>query len=208
MDSIADRISRRIVDGRRGWVFTPRDFLDLGSRASVDQVLSRLVRQGKVRRLDRGLYDYPRMHDVLGVLAPDSDGIARALAAQRGNVIFPSGAVAANLLGLSTQVPARLVYMTNGVSQTKTVGGRTITFKHARVPILSHQSDSVNYVLQALSYLGKDGINEETVQRCASYLDRQDIDALGQVFPEVSAWMGNTIRRIRDTYHANLCQAN
>jgi len=93
MKSITDQIISRIKRRKPGWVFTPRDFLDVGSRAAVDQVLSRLVKQGMVRRLDRGIYDYPKQSTLLGTLSPNPDNIARAMAA--GDDVFPSGAMAA-----------------------------------------------------------------------------------------------------------------
>jgi predicted transcriptional regulator of viral defense system len=124
MKSITDQIISRIKRRKPGWVFTPRDFLDVGSRVAVDQVLSRLVKQGMVRRLDRGIYDHPKQSTLLGTLSPNPDNIARAMAA--GDDVFPSGAMAANLLGLSTQVPAKPSYLTNATTRTRRVAGQTI----------------------------------------------------------------------------------
>jgi len=115
MSTIQDTILDRIRGQGRGKVFTPKDFLDLGSRDAADQSLSRLVRGGEVQRLGRGLYHYPRINERLGIpLGPDFDEIAEALARQTGSRVVPSGAVAANRLGLSTQVPAKPVYLTDG----------------------------------------------------------------------------------------------
>ena len=118
-NTVANTITRRIRAKGRGWVFTPKDFLDVGVRATVDQTLSRLARKDDIRRLDRGLYDYPKQHDKLGTLSPSAGDLAQALATKTGDKIFPSGATSANYLGLSTQVPARPVYLTNGSSKTK-----------------------------------------------------------------------------------------
>ncbi len=108
--SMQDKIVERLRRQGQGKVFTPKDFLDLGSRESVDQALSRLAKAVTVQRLGRGLYCYPKINKRLGIIIPpDVDEIASALARQTGSRIAPSGAMAANRLGLSTQVPAKPV---------------------------------------------------------------------------------------------------
>lgn len=205
MSTITDQITRRIHGKGRGWVFTPKDFLDMGSRTAVDQVLSRLVKQDKIRRLDRGLYDYPKQHATLGILSPDTDSIAQAMARQYGDMTFPSGAMAANLLGLSTQVPAKPVYMTNGATRTKKIAGRTIQFKHARVPLIYHLPDNVNYLLQALSYLNKDSIDSDVIQRCSAQLNAQGINSLKDAASQVPGWLADILQKIQMSRHGAIC---
>ena len=204
MSSVATSIIKRIRAKQRGWVFTPKDFLDFGTRASVDQTLSRLVKQGTIRRLDRGVYDYPKQHDLLGTLAPDSDSLAQAVTSRTDDVIFPSGALAANLMGLSTQVPAKVAYLTNGRSRVRTVAGRTLTFRHARVPLLSNQPQKVNLMLQALSYLGKDSIDDDIVMRCAKRLDDRDMKALSTAAAQVPSWLADVFKKIQHVKHADV----
>jgi len=203
MSAVIDTIKRR-AQSRKGWVFTPKDFLDIGSRAAVDKALTRLAGQGVIRRLDRGVYDYPRKDPTLGVLSPTADSLAVALATKLGNKLFPSGATAANLLGLSTQVPGRVTYMTDGLSRVQKVAGRTITFKHARTPILSHVPDKVNYTLQALAYLGKMNVDDTVIDRCASQLDDRDLKALAGAKSVVSGWMADAITRIESAKHGHI----
>nr|QEG97822.1 hypothetical protein AgrTiKerr27_00092 [Agrobacterium tumefaciens] len=105
---------KRARAGGRGSVFTPSDFLDVAARAAVDQALSRLARNGKLRRLTRGLYDFPKVHPQLGALSPRPDDVAKALARETGSQVQIAGARAANALGLSTQVPAHSIYLTDG----------------------------------------------------------------------------------------------
>jgi hypothetical protein len=204
MNAVADTIIKRIRAKRRGWVFTPKDFLDVGTRATVDQTLSRLVRKGTIRRLDRGLYDYPRLHPTLGVLSPSADDLAQAIGAKTGDIVFTSGAMAANSLGLSTQVPAKPVYSTNGLSRTKRVAGRTIVLKHSRVPIMDRLSSMANSTLQALSYLGKDSIDDEAILQCAARLDDQDIKGLATMVSLVPGWMADIIFRIQQIKHGQV----
>ena len=100
---------KRARSAGRGGVFTPSDFLDVAGRAAVDQALSRLVKSGTLRRLTRGLYDYPKVHPKLGALSPTPDDVAQALARETGSHVQIAGARAANALGLSTQMPATYV---------------------------------------------------------------------------------------------------
>lgn len=204
MNAVADTITRRIRAKGRGWVFTPKDFLDVGTRATVDQTLSRLVQKGSIRRLDRGLYDYPKQHGKLGTLSPGADDLAQAIAVKTGDRIFPSGAAAVNYLGLSTQVPARPVYLTNGASRTKKIAGRTITLKHARVPIMNSITDRANFVLQALSYLGQNNIDDMVIQQCADRLDNRDMKDLSASVARLPGWMADVILRIQQTRHGQL----
>ena len=149
MAAAADRIIKRVRGKGRGWAFTPKDFLDLGTRASVDMALTRLTQSGQIRRIGRGLYDYPKLHDRFGALTPDADAIAQAVATQGGDKLVRSGAQAANRLGLSTQVPAKASYATSGPTRVKKVAGRTIALKRSRAPILDSAFPRANAVLRA-----------------------------------------------------------
>lgn len=199
MVSATSKITNRIKLKNRGWVFTPRDFFDVGSRAAVDQVLSRLVKQGLIRRLDRGLYDYPKQHSTIGILSPNPDGVARALAG--GDLVFPSGAVAANALGLSTQVPAKSFYVTNSTTCSRSIAGQTIKLKRARVTLLDNVQDKTNFLLQALSYLGKTNIDDKVVQRCARLLDDRDMSDLNRAIKHVPGWIADTLHKIQQARH-------
>lgn len=200
MKSITDQIISRIKRRKPGWVFTPKDFLDVGSRASVDQVLSRLAKQGMVRRIDRGIYYYPKQSKLLGALSPAPDNIARALAPN--DKIFPSGAMAANLMRLSTQVPVKLSYLTNATVRTRRVAGQTIQLKRARVAWLDNIPDHANLALQALSYLGKQNIDDQIINRCAHVLTDRDITGLQQAMGRIPGWMADTIHKIQQARHA------
>src|SRR5579859_6816774 len=112
MKPMVDQILSRVRRRGRGAVFTPKDFLDLGGRAAVDQALSRLAKAGGIRRLARGIYDFPRMSPRLGVLSPAPEAVAKAVAQQTDSAVQVTGAQAANALGLSMQVPAQPVYLT------------------------------------------------------------------------------------------------
>jgi hypothetical protein len=203
MKSITDKITGRIRRRKPGWVFTPRDFLDVGTRAAVDQVLSRLAKQGVIRRLDRGIYDYPKQSKLLGTLSPTPDRIARALAPP-GDQVFPSGAMATNLLGLSTQVPAKPSYLTNATIRTRRVAGQTIQLRRARVAWLDNVPDHANLALQALSYLGRDNVDDQIISRCARVLTDKDLAGLHHAMGRIPGWMADAIHKIEHVKHGQI----
>ena len=102
--------------------FSPTDFLDLGSRNAVDKALSRRAAAASIRRVACGLYDVPRKHPIVGLAVPSADNVAKALAEKAGTRLQPTGAYAANLLGLSDQVPAKVVFLTDGRSKRVRIG--------------------------------------------------------------------------------------
>ncbi|MDE2828695.1 MAG: DUF6088 family protein [Gemmatimonadota bacterium] len=156
MTGIADKIMQRVsVHDSGRWVCTPKDFLDLGSREAVDQALSRLVKAGRLRRVGHGLYDKPRISNVLNRPAPvDLDAVITALARRDGVRIMPDGLVAANQLGLTNAVPAKVSYVTDGYSRSLKIGGRTVRFRHAGPSVMRWAGRPAAPVVQALRWLG------------------------------------------------------
>ena len=126
---IDSKVTYRIYGNKRGWVFTPSSFYDVGSQFAVRKALERLVISGVIRRLSPGLYDYPKKHPVLGDLLPNYAQIGRALAGQGKLRLQPSGGYAANLLGLTDQVPAKIIFLTDGSSRKVVIGKQEIILK-------------------------------------------------------------------------------
>lgn len=191
-----DKIKRRIIGKGRGAVFTPADFLDLGSRASVDQTLSRLTDQGVIRRLARGIYDYPKTSPRLGRLSPDPDVVAVAIARKDGRVVQVSPARAANMLGLTTQVPAKAVYLTDGPSRTTQIGAQTIIMRNAAARNLVGAGKPTGAVFQALRYLGKDGVDASVVARLSRTIDADTRRALVKDALQAPGWMRPVVLQI------------
>lgn len=196
MSAVANKIIKRVRGKGRGWAFTPKDFLDLGTRASIDMALTRLVQAGQIRRIGRGLYDYPKLHDKLGALTPDADTIIQAVATQSGDRVFASGAQSANRLGISTQVPAKASYATSGQTRVKKVAGRTIRLKRSRAPIIDDASPDANAVLQLLAHVGKDNIDDDLIHRLSARLDDRDMNALKKAQPLMPGWMSDAVLKI------------
>jgi hypothetical protein len=197
MSTTQDEILDRIRKHGRGKVFIPKDFLDLGSRDAADQSLSRLVKSGDILRLGRGLYQYPQMNERVGIpLGPDLDEIADALARQTGSRVVPSGAVAANRLGLSTQVPAKPVYLTDGRTRQVRIGSTTIQIRHAAPKELPVGSRTSAMVFQALRHLGQAAVDDQVVARFRRALSPKQRQELLQDARYTTDWIAAVVRQI------------
>lgn len=182
--------------GRGSRVFTPIDFKDLaGHTSSIDQALSRLARQGTIRRLARGLYDLPRINPRVGQISPTPDVVAQAIARRTQHVAQVPGAQAANALGLSDQVPAHSVYLTGGPSSRVVVGKTVVVLRHASQKHLIAPGTAAGAVVQALRYLGKDA-GPQIADTVAPRLSASDRYHLTRAMPIVPDWMRPTLARI------------
>lgn len=171
MQTMRDQILARIERLGDGKAFSAKDFLDIASRTTVDVTLASLTQNGKIRRIRRGLYDIPRINPALGgKLSPDIDEAARAIARRQRWKIVPEGAWAANLLGLSTQVPSKITYLTDGPNNEVPIGRRNIHFKHARPKAMAGPEGKIALVVQALRHLGKAGVGAREVERLRASL--------------------------------------
>ena len=196
MKNVSSRRLKRIQHKGRGAVFAPKDFLDLCGRAVVDQTLSRLTRRGTIRRLRRGLYDYPRVSSRLGLLSPDLNDVARAVAKQTDSRLQVSGARAANALGLTTQVPAKTVYLTDGASRRVKVGNQVVQLRHTTPKNLVGAGTASGVVLQALRYLGRDSVDQGVIQRLSQFLSASDKQSLKRDAIYAPDWARPAINQI------------
>jgi hypothetical protein len=179
MQTMRDHIVARIERLGEGKAFSAKDFLDIASRTTIDVTLASLTQSGKIRRVRRGLYDMPKINEALGgKLSPDIDEAARAIARRQKWKIVPDGAWAANLLGLSMQVPSKIIYLTDGPNNEVPIGRRTIHFKHARPKAIAGLEGKFALVVQALRYLGKEGVGAreiETLRRVLSLAEKRKL---------------------------------
>ena len=177
MQTKHNQIVARIEQLGPGKAFSAKDFLDIASRTMIDVTLASLAQSGKIRRVRRGLYDMPKINPALGgELSPDIDEAAQAIARRQRWKIVPEGAWAANLLGLSTQVPSKITYLTDGPNNEVLIGRRSIHFKHARPKAMAGLEGKFALVVQALRYLGKEGVGAreiETLRRTLSPAEKR-----------------------------------
>jgi Family of unknown function (DUF6088) len=201
MQGIAEKILARVRGHGRGrWVCTSKDFLDLGSRDAVDQALSRLVKQDILRRVGRGLYDYPRISKILQRPAPpDVDEIVAALARRDNISILPDGIVAAHNLGLTNAVPAQHSYITDGSSRTLHIGKRTLKLRHVSTRLMAWKNRPGAPVVRALYWLGKNIADDrevvDTLQKRLSPDIKADLIDGIKLLP---AWMIPMVRQVNN----------
>ena len=199
MQSIDNMIVSRIYGKGRGWCFTPKSFLDLGSPEASRVALFRLVRKGTIRRLSRGLYDYPKKHPKMGLLAPNPSAVARALSSRDATRLQPSGAYAANLLGLSEQVPAKIVFLTDGPARRVNIGRQEIVLKNTTPRNMATAGRVSGTVIQALRHVGKNQITSEYIARLKKALSVDDRRQLKRDRIYAPGWMHPIIKQIERT---------
>jgi hypothetical protein len=174
----------------------PTDFVDLGSRQAVDLALHRLVGKGTIRRLARGIYDYPKLHPVLGPLLPPPERIAKAVAGRERARLQPAGAYAANLLGLSDQVPAKVVFLTDALSRTIQIGSMTIQLRRTTPRNTATAGRLSGLVIQSLRHLGKDHISPDRIAHLKRTLPADKRRAILKDIKLAPAWMHSILRNL------------
>jgi hypothetical protein len=200
MQTMRDQIVRRIERLGEGKAFSAKDFLDVASRTTIDVTLASLALDGTIRRVRRGLYDMPRVNPALGGrLSPDIDEAARAIARRQRWNIVPEGAWAANLLGLSPQVPAKIIYLTDGPNNEVPIGRRRIVFKHARPKAMSGLEGKFALVVQALRHLGKEGVGPREIETLRAELSATEMRKLVKDTRFGVDWIYEVAKRIANT---------
>lgn len=198
LQSIDSRILATIHGRGRGSVFVPADFLDLGSREAIDIALHRLARKGTIRRLARGVYDFPKKHPVLGMLSPSADEVARALAGRDRTRLQPTGAYAANILGLSEQVPAKAVFLTDGPSRTVKIGPTTIQLRRTTPRNMEAAGRLSGLLMQALRELGEEHITPERREHLKRTIPADKRRELLKDLRLAPAWMHPIFRELAE----------
>jgi hypothetical protein len=196
LQSIDFKVLSRIYGKGRGWVFTPNHFVDLGSRKAVASALARHQAKGTIRNLARGLYNYPKYHPQLGLLTPSIDDIALAIKGRDSIRLQPSEAYAANLLGLSEQVPMQAVFLSDGPARKVKIGKQVIELKRTVPKNVATEGRISGLVIQALRYLGKNRVNDGVVAHLRKRLSTQDKEVLIKDLAYAPDWMVNIMRKI------------
>lgn len=173
MASVQDEVLNKLKTGSKGKIVFPSDFINLGSDEAIRQALSRLTKEGKIIRLAQGIYLYPQKDDSLGVLYPPIEEIATAIARRDKARIIPTGIQALNRLGLSTQIPLKAVYLTDGAPRTIKVGKRTIAFRKTAPKMLAIKDEIVGLVIAALQELGQENVTPETIEKLKTFLHKR-----------------------------------
>ena len=192
-----NEIKRRILTYESGTVFVAADFADITDKKMASVGLSRLETEGVIRRILRGVYDKPAYNRFLGeFVAPIPDKVAHAIARNFGWTIVPCGDTALNLLGLSTQVPAVWVYVSDGTYKEYLYDNTTIQFKRTTNKEVSKLSYKTALVIQALKALGKDNIDEMVISRLQKKLTAEEKKAMVSEAKAITSWVYEYLKQI------------
>lgn len=199
MQSIQNKIVKRIYTSGRGWAFSRNDFADYGSEGAIRLALMRLEKDGVIRRVLHGLYDYPRSSKLLNEeMGPDLDKIALALARKSGWRIQPSENTSLNILALSTQVPARAVYLSDGPSKTYMIENMELIFKKRALKESGFKYRQSELVVQALKALGYERIDSEIRRKLSIAIPATMWHKMVRDTKRAPAWIHEIIRTMAE----------
>ena len=194
--SIEKQVVAKIYGHGRGWAFSPKDFGDL---IRPEDALRGLVESGTIRRVIRGIYDYPRYSELLQQpMSPDIHHVALALARKFGWDIVPDGASALNLIGVSTQVPGQYVYLTDGPKRSYRIGNTELQFKHAALKDMKFRHDESGIIVHALKTLGEARLTNEVIQQIRNWLPVEKRSKVRQETSRVTGWVNHAIQRVTE----------
>lgn len=197
MKSTENKILNRIHGNGMGWAFSQIDFMDIAKTATIHWVMHRLVQEGTIRRVIRGIYDYPRFSELLQKpMPPDIHKVARALERKFGWRIQPGGAVSLNLMGISTQVPSKFVYLSDGPNRKYQVGETTLLFKHQALKEASLNYEVSAILVQGLKEIGKNHVNEHVLKQMRSWLPKSKRKLILKDAKGVTGWVYDALKRI------------
>lgn len=145
----------------KGEIFFISDFTELGTYEAVRKSLQRLTTEDKIKRISKGIYFLPKKHERLGILYPHAEEIAKAISKRDRARIIPTGSTALNILGLSTQIPLKAIFLTDGSARQIEVGNQTIQFKKTNPKNLSIEHRLTNLIIQALKAIGEKNVTQE-----------------------------------------------
>ena len=191
----ADLIRARIEAMPLGEPFTPMAFLACGTRAAVDQTLSRLVRAGVIERVSRGVFVRPEQSSFVGKVMPEPLKVAETVAKATGAVVQIHGAEAARRLGLTTQVPTQPVFVTSGASKRIRVGKMEIRLQHVCSRKLALAGRPAGLALAAMWYLGKKEVTPAIVEQIRRRLGASEFEVLRSAVSAMPAWMSDALFR-------------
>ncbi len=191
MQPLGEQILEHATQLPEGTPLCAKELLHLGSRAALDQALSRLARQGQLMRAGRGLYFRP-IETRFGVRAPSAEKVVEGVARLRGETVAPHGAAAANALGLTTQVPVRAVYLTSGPSRRLKLGAQEVRLTHARGWQLAKAGRPAGEAIRALAWLGPAHVEEAlaTLKRELPESELRELASARAILPE---WLAQAL---------------
>jgi hypothetical protein len=197
MSNLYDNAFYFISGHGRGWAFSSSDLLAKFSRTQADNLLSELLKDGKIRRVSRGVYDYPKYSEFLGQnVTPDIDQVARAYARKFNWRIEILGDSALNLLGVSTQVVAKYIYLNDGANRTYDILGTTLEFKKSTLKNIGFKYKESSLIVQALKALGKERITTDVIKQIQNKIEPKIYEKILKDTKSSTSWIYETIKQI------------
>ncbi len=193
MQSIHSQIENKISNLKKGTIVFVSDFAEFGTSENVKKVLLRLEKKGLLVRLAHGIYLYPKIDKELGILYPSTESIAEAIAKRDKIRIIPTGVYALQQLGISTQIPMNVVYLTDGAPRKIKVGKRTITFKKTASKNLAIKNKILSNIVQGLKEFGKENITDEIRQKINQALEKVPTETLKEEALNAPVWVRNEV---------------
>lgn len=193
---IEAKIAEILQDTPKGSVLFVDDFLDFGSPDSIKKALYRLTNEKNLLiRLAHGVYLYPKTDKELGTLYPSTEEIAKAIARRDKARIIPTGVYALNRLGLSTQVPMKIVYLTDGATRSIKIGKRTISFKRTSPRNLMTTGEISTLAIQALKEIGQENVNDEILKQLKVVLKKETQENILHDAKLAPAWINMILKQ-------------
>ncbi|CAN1514571.1 Transcriptional regulator, AbiEi antitoxin [Burkholderiaceae bacterium] len=194
MSQLAHSILSQAQSLPEGGLLSPKEFLHLGSRAAIDQTLSRMAREGKLLRVGRGAYALP-IQGRFGARPPSAQSVMEAMESTSGETVVASGAAEANSLGLTTQVPTREVYLTSGPSRRLKLGNREIELKHGNRWQMLLGKRPAGQAIRALIWFGPEQA-PKILEVLRSKLSSQEWEAMRQARARLPSWMAKAVSEV------------
>ncbi|MDR3716069.1 MAG: DUF6088 family protein [Puia sp.] len=178
MEKVHTEIEKEVTSKENGDIIFAADFRGKGEANTIKQALFRLVKSGKIQRLAKGIYYKPKIDPLLGPLKPGPEELIQALEEKEKIRIIPGGALAMNMLGITTQVPTRMVYLTDGSPRTLKLGNLEIKLKTTSPKRLSRKGKISALLIQALEEMDLERIDEPTQQKLKELLQKENPQTL------------------------------
>lgn len=176
--------------------FTPKSFIHLASYDAIKKALERLVKSKEIRRVARGIYDLPYRSNLTGKeMSPDVEQVVKAIADRDGIKVHPTGAQAANLLGLSEQVPAKVVYLTNGRRKEIKIDDTKIIFKPVGHKDMNLSGSLLGLIVQALKYFGKENITEDIIKKIERLIKENPDEKMSDKIGSIPIWIAELLKK-------------
>lgn len=195
MESVEFQIEKKIKAKSKGTLFFPDDFSQLGSSESIRKALQRLEEKEIIRRIAQGIYTRPIESKYIGEVLPSAEEVAKGIAKRDRIRIVPTGVYALNALGLSTQVPMKLVFLTDGAPREIKIGKRSIKFKKTTPKNLLAKGEISSLVIQALREIGIDNITPSEEDKIIALLKKENVNLLKQDIELASIWIQKIMKK-------------